>query len=108
LQEELDEANTQLAHFRNQPPPVIDRKSPVPPPRTSTSPPPPITLPPAPVQPRPIKTTEIYLPQYCPSLVRQVNEDPRFLNQFRNHAKNQLIDEFDQYNDLGIAEVTNN
>jgi hypothetical protein len=58
--------------------------------------------------PRPIETTEIYLPQYCPSLVRQVNENPRYLNAFRGTAKTQFIDEFDQYDNLGIKEVRKN
>ncbi len=107
----MDEANNQLAQYRNQPPPIIDRKSPIPPPRSSTSPPPPASPPSPPptvVQPRPTQRTEIYLPQYCPRLVRQINDDPRYLNSFRNDTKNQFIDEFDQYENLGIAEVTNN
>ena len=105
MQEELDEANRQLAEFRNQPPPVIDRKSPAPPPRSSATPsPPPITPTPAPT--RPISKTEIFLPQYCPSLVRQINEDPRYLNSFRNNTKTQFIDELNQYDDLGVNEVT--
>ncbi len=105
----MDEANNQLAQYRNQPPPIIDRKSPAPPPRSSTSPPPTTPPPPqpAPTQPRPIQTTKISLPQYCPSLVRQINENPRYLNAFRNNAKNQFIDELDQYENLGIHEVTN-
>ena len=105
MQEELDEANNQLARYRNQPPPVTDRKSPVPPPRSSASPPPPASPPHVPVQPRPVQTTEIYLPQYCPSLVRRVNEDPRYLNHFRTNTKNQFIDELNQFDNLGVAEV---
>lgn len=85
----------------------MDRKSPAPPPRSSTSPPPPTPPPVAPTQPRPIQTTEIFLPLYCPSLVRQINENPRYLNQFRNNTKNQFIDELDQYENLGIQEVIN-
>ena len=92
-----------MAELRNQPPPVIDRKSPAAPPRSSASPSPP-PAPPAPT--RPIQTTEIYLPQYCPSLVQQVNENPRYLNRFRNEAKNQFVEELHQYKDLKINEVT--
>ncbi|CAF0967731.1 unnamed protein product [Adineta steineri] len=106
LEKEVDEANHQLAQLRNQPPPVIDRKSPAPPPRSTASPSPRSSVSPPPVRvpPRPVQTTEIFLPQYCPSLVRQINENPRFLNQYRDAAKEQLIEEFSQYDNLGITE----
>ncbi|CAF4423577.1 unnamed protein product [Rotaria sp. Silwood2] len=102
LQDELDEANKQLSRLRNQPPPITDRKSPVPTPRSSISPPPI----PSPVRPtpRPVKTTEIYLPQYCPSLVRKINQNPRYLNEFRNNTKKQFNDELQQHEDLNINE----
>ncbi|CAF0861014.1 unnamed protein product [Rotaria sp. Silwood1] len=98
LQDELDETNKKLAKFQNQPHSKIDRKSPVPTPRSSVSPPP--------IRPtiRPGQTIEIFLPQYCPSLVRQINQNPRYLNHFRNETKNQLNDEFQQHEDLNINE----
>ncbi|CAF1385251.1 unnamed protein product [Rotaria sordida] len=102
LQDELDEANKQLARFRNQPPPINDRKSPVPTPRSSISPPP-IPTPIRPT-PRPIQPTEILLPQYCPSLVRQINQNPRYLNEFRKGARNELNEEFKQHEGLNINE----
>ncbi|UJR08525.1 hypothetical protein I4U23_012788 [Adineta vaga] len=107
LQEELDDANNQLAQLQNQRPPVVDRKSPVPPPRKTSSPPPssvPHLPAPVPVQPRPIITTEIFLPQYCPSLVQKINTDPTYLNRFRNEAKEILNEELRQSKDLNIAE----
>lgn len=104
VQEELDEANRQLAEYRNQPPPVADRRSPAPPPRSNVSPSPPPHQPPAPVQPKPIQKTDIYLPEYCPSLVRQINQDPKYLALFRKNTRNQFIDELEQYEDLNIKE----
>ena len=109
LEDELDRANRQLAQFRNQPPPIMDRKSPVPPPRTAGSPVPP---PPAPTpHPRPVPTrvnhpVEIVLPEYCPALVRQMNQDPNYLNSYRQRSKQQFQDELDQFQDLNIKEVS--
>ncbi|CAF4444912.1 unnamed protein product, partial [Rotaria magnacalcarata] len=102
LEDQLDAANKQLAQLRNQPPPVNDRKSPVPPPRSSISPPPM----PTPTRPttRPIQTAEIFLPQFCPSVIREVNENPRFLVDFRNNVKRQFNDELKQHENLNIHE----
>ncbi|CAM4953272.1 unnamed protein product [Rotaria socialis] len=102
LEDQLNAANKQLAQLRNQPPPVNDRKSPVPPPRSSISPPPM----PTPTRPttRPIQTTDIFLPQFCPSVIREVNENPRFLVDFRNNAKLQFNDELQQHENLNIHE----
>ncbi|CAF0822227.1 unnamed protein product [Adineta ricciae] len=104
LQEDLDDANDQLNQLRNQPPPVVDRKSPAPPPRRTSSPSPPPTPVPAPAQTRPAPTVQIHLPQYCPSVVRKINTDPNFLNRFRSETKAQLRDELSQYDNLGITE----
>jgi hypothetical protein len=107
LQQELDEANNHLAQLRDQPPPVIDRKSPAPPPRRPVSPPSVSPPPPAAPSPRAVQKTEVFLPQYCPSLVREMNSNPSYLNRFRNDAKAQLRDELDQY-EMGITEVREN
>ena len=106
MQEDLDDANNQLNQLRNQPPPVVDRKSPAPPPRRASSPSPPPTPVPVPTQTRPAPTVQIHLPQYCPSVVRKINTDPNFLNRFRSETKAQLRDELSQYDNLGVTEVS--
>jgi len=98
LQEELQEANNQLAQYRNQPPPVTDRKSPLPSARSEDSP----------VQTRParlVQTTEIILPEYCPNLVERLKNNPKYLTKYRDEAKKQFVEELEEYENLGISEV---
>src|ERR1700722_2737642 len=95
----------ELAQLRNQPPPIIDRKSPAPPtiPRSGRSPVPPS---PVPVQPRPVRpTTEIFLPQHCPSLIRKTNENPTYIAKYRDEAKKTYVQELEDAEYLGIIEV---
>ncbi len=99
MQEELQEANNQLAQYRNQPPPpVIDRKSPLPSARSEDSP----------VQTRPgrlVQTSEIILPEYCPNLVERLKNNPKYLTKYRDEAKKQFVEELEDYENLGISEV---
>ncbi len=99
MQEELQEANNQLAQYRNQPPPpVIDRKSPLPSARSEDSP----------VQTRPgrlVQTSEIILPEYCPNLVERIKNNPKYLTKYRDEAKKQFVEELEDYENLGISEV---
>ena len=109
MQEELDEANEQLAHLRNQPPPIMDRKSPIPPPRSAGSPVPPPPAPAPHTRPTPSRAgppAEMLLPEYCPALVRRLNEDPNYLNTYRQGSRRQFQDELDQFQDLNIREVS--
>ncbi len=98
MQEKLQEANNQLAQYRNQPPPVPDRKSPLPSARSEDSP----------VQTRParlVQTSEIILPEYCPNLVERLKNNPKYLTKYRDEAKKQFVEELEEYENLGISEV---
>ena len=88
----------QSGQSRHQPPPVVDRKSPAPSARTEDSP----------VQTRPARIapiTEVILPEYCPKLVERLKDNPKFLTKFRDEAKKQFVEELEEYENLGIAEV---
>ncbi|CAF4122767.1 unnamed protein product [Rotaria sp. Silwood2] len=95
LEEELQEANNQLAQFRNQ--------------RPSTQITHPTELPVEPsVQPRPsrpIPTANIYLSEYCLELVERLKDNPKFLTKYRDEAKKQFVQELEDYESLGISET---
>ncbi len=101
-QEELQEARNQLAQLGNQPPIVVDRKSPAPSVRSVDSP---VQTPVQTRPARPVQTTDIILPEYCPNLVARLKDNPKYLTKYRDDAKKQFIDELEQYESLGIAEV---
>ncbi|CAF1261958.1 unnamed protein product [Rotaria sp. Silwood1] len=92
LEEELQEANDQLAQFRNERPSTRPTSSSVEPsvqPRPS----------------RPIPTIDIYLSEYCPDLVERLKDNPKFLTKYRDEAKRQLTQELEDYESLGISET---
>ena len=63
---------------------------------------------PSPVQlrpARPVHTTETLLPQYCPNLVRRLNENPKYLVKFRDLAKKEYNEELETAEAMGILEV---
>ncbi|CAF0837020.1 unnamed protein product [Rotaria sordida] len=91
LEEELQKANDQLGQFPNQRPSTqIERPG----------------EPPFPTRPsRPIPTTDIYLPEYCPSLVERLKDNPKVLTKYRDEARRQFVDELEDYENLGISDT---
>jgi hypothetical protein len=61
-----------------------------------------------PVPTRTNKSAHIYLPEYCPVLVGRLNENPRYLNEYRDKAQDDFADELTQYLKLGIHMVQTN
>ncbi|CAF0919113.1 unnamed protein product [Rotaria sordida] len=91
LEEELQKANDQLGQFPNQRPSTqIERPG----------------EPPFPTRPsRPIPTTDIYLPEYCPSLVERLKDNPKVLTKYRDEARRQFVEELEDYENLGISDT---